>query len=99
VKMMVDRYQCFWMAKNVFHSGIYIKPKKGYFLCVAAHGKDSYFENSRSIVKNFFATIEAEYSGDIFCNGVEGKSDILSRKDCLDMAYRLGAGEASFHGA
>jgi len=89
-KMMIDRFQCAWRAKNILKKGLFEKKKSAAFLSVQASEKQSFFDDARSVVKNFFAVINASYAGEIFCANIEGKGDILKHRDCLKRAYELG---------
>ncbi len=89
-KMMIDRFQCHWRAKEILKLDLKQKPKKGVFLCVEASDREDFFQNGKSIVKNFFATVNTEYSGEVFCKGVDGKNAILTRPEVLHEAMNLG---------
>lgn len=89
-KMMIDRFQCAWRAKYILGKDIYKKRKTGAFISVAASDKKEFFENSKSVVKNLFAAINAEYKKELFCRGAEEKGDVLKHPDCLSKAYELG---------
>ncbi len=86
VKAMVDRWQCYWLDKS---RGEIQKSKKGFFVAVSAQDEDKYFENGRQIAKNFFATIGAEYAGEVLCPNVDAKADILGHKECLEKAKNM----------
>jgi multimeric flavodoxin WrbA len=99
-KMMIDRFQCAWRGKYIFKREIFSarggsafggkKKKAGAFISVAASNKKDFFDNAKSIVKNFFATVNADYREEIFCRGVEKKGDILKHPQVLNKAYELG---------
>ncbi len=89
-KMMIDRFQCHWRADNLLKLGIVRKKKKAVFLCVEASKRDDFQKNARAIAKNFFATVNAEYSGEVLCRGVDGKGAILKYPGVLKEAYMLG---------
>lgn len=88
IKMMIDRFQCQWLAINFFKTYT-PKKKKGIFLCIEASERKDFFENAKAIVKNFFKTIGAEYSGEVLCSGVEGKGEIEKKKMCIEKAKEL----------
>lgn len=97
LKMMIDRFNCLWIKKYILKktgrpAG---RRRMGLFLCVSAFDKKELFENSRKTVRIFFATIDTDYSGDLYCGGVEEKADIKKDKTCLDKAFRLGASLAA----
>jgi len=89
-KMMIDRFQCVWRAKYIFKKEIFKKKRRGSFICVEASKREDFFENAKSIVKNFFATINVEYKWELFCPGIEGKAHILRYPDILKKAFELG---------
>ncbi len=80
-KMMIDRFQCLWRAKEkgqvvppLYHIIMLRDPvcgtrakgqKKGFFICVQAGNRTDFFDNARAIVKNFFATIGASYEKEL----------------------------------
>jgi len=89
-KMMIDRFQCIWRAKYILGKDIFKKNKRGYFFSVEGSTKKDFFENAKSIVKNFFATIDADYKGELFCTGIDGKASILKQPEILKKAYDSG---------
>lgn len=89
-KMMIDRFQCHWRAKEILKIDLGQKRKKGVFLCVEASAREDFLQNAKSIVKNYFATVNAEYSAEIFCTGVDIKEAILNRPEVLEEAKALG---------
>ena len=90
-KMMIDRYQCFWLAKYIYKTCKTMKKKKtGVFISVESSTRQDFFENAKSIIKNFFATIGASYAEELFCPGVEKKGDVLKKIECLKKAYEIG---------
>ncbi len=89
-KMMIDRFQCAWRAKNILKKGLFEKKRIGVFLSVQASSRESFFDNARSIIKNFFAVVSAVYAGEVFCAGIDEKGGISKHKDCLKTAYELG---------
>ncbi len=99
-KMMIDRFQCLWRVKYIFQpkadqplaekKGIFNKRKKGFFISVEASTRKDFFDNAKSIVKNLFATINADYKEELFCSGVDEKGSILKHPDALKKAFELG---------
>jgi multimeric flavodoxin WrbA len=90
-KMMIDRFQCAWRAKNMLKKDIGYKKIPGIFISVEGSGRKDFFENSKAVVKNFFATVNVTYKGDLFCPGVDEKAGILKYPDYLKKAFDLGA--------
>lgn len=89
-KMMIDRFQCQWLGINFFRSYKIEKHKTGVFICVEASNRESFLENAKSIIKNFFATIGASYKYELFCKGVDEKGEVKSRNDCIERAAEIG---------
>lgn len=89
-KMFIDRFQCHWRAKDILGLDLGQKRKKGVFLCVEASERDDFQQNAKAIVKNFFATVNAGYAGEILCKGVDAKGAILKRPEVLEEAIALG---------
>jgi len=90
-KMMVDRFQCLWRAKYILGKDIGFKKIKGIFISVEGSDRKDFFENAKSIVRNLFATINADYTDELFCSNVDEKGSVLERQDCLKKALELGA--------
>jgi multimeric flavodoxin WrbA len=90
-KMMIDRFQCAWRAKNMLKKDIGYKRIPGIFISVEGSERKDFFENSKAVVKNFFATINVAYKEELFCPGVDEKAGILKHPDCLKKAFDLGA--------
>ncbi|MEI7904258.1 MAG: flavodoxin family protein [Candidatus Firestonebacteria bacterium] len=90
LKCMIDRFQCYWMGRFVHKTVETQMRKKGVFLSVQGTEKEKFFLNSRDIVKNFMATINAEYTAELSCKLVDAKLDIQKRLDCLEQAYKIG---------
>ena len=67
------------------------KRKKGVFVSVEGSEREDFFDNARSIVKNLFATINTEYTVELFCSKVDEKASILKHEGCLKKAFELGA--------
>ena len=89
-KMMIDRFQCVWVAKNMRNMDVFTKRIKGAFICAEATQREDFFENAKAIIKNFFATIHASYGDELFCPGVDTKGSVLKKQDMLKKAFGLG---------
>ena len=89
-KAMIDRFQCAWRAKYILKNDIFRKKKVGAFISVQASDRKDFFENSKAIVKNFFAAINVDYREELFCQGAEEKGSVSKRSDCLRKAEELG---------
>ncbi len=89
-KMMIDRFQCIWRAKNMFKKQVFEKRKIGAFISVQGSSRKDFFDNARSIVKNFFVTINADYKEELFCSGIDERDAILRHPELLKTAFNLG---------
>jgi len=89
-KTMIDRFQCVWLAKEILHKDVFVKRIKGSFICVEATDREDFFENSKSIVRHFFATANIAYAEDLLCGGVDAKGKVLDRPECLEKAFDMG---------
>lgn len=90
VKAMIDRYQCLWQAKYVLGKKETSPAKKGGLILVSAANKDKFFQNAESIVKNFFAVLNIEVTGKLYCPNIDSKAKILDYPDYLNQAFKLG---------
>ena len=90
VKTMIDRFQCVWLSKVLLKKELYTIKKPGAFICAEATQREDFFENARSIVRHFFATISIDYKEELFCPGVDSKDSVLKKPECLEKAYELG---------
>jgi len=93
-KMMIDRFQCVWQLKYILNKDTGYKRKKGVFISVEGSDRKDFFDNAKAVVRNLFATVNAEYSGELFCSNVDEKAGILKHPGCLKKAYELGTGLA-----
>lgn len=89
-KMMIDRFQCAWVAKYILKNRMRTKIRKGAFISVAGSYRRDHFESARSIIKAFFATLDIEYAGELFCGGIEKMKEIAQDEKVLNKAYILG---------
>ena len=90
VKIMIDRFQCFWRAKHFLKLDIDSKSKTGTFLCIQAMHKKNHFRNAEEIVRNFFATVGVKYEEGIACEGIDEKGSIAKKPKVLEQAFKLG---------
>jgi multimeric flavodoxin WrbA len=91
LKMMIDRFQCRWMAKYVINkTGSAGRRRRGLFLCVSGSHRKDFFENAKAIVRNLFACLDIDYHGEQFCVGIEKKDDIKNDAASLKKAFELG---------
>jgi multimeric flavodoxin WrbA len=90
-KKMIDRFQCSWRAKYMLkRETAFDKKKRGVFISTEGSTREDFFSNAKSIVQNFFATINIDYFGELFCPGVDEKAGILKHPSILRKAEELG---------
>ena len=89
-KMMIDRFQCAWRAKYILKKETSNKKRNGAFISVEASRRQDFFDNAKAIIKNLFATINADYEEELFCSGVDEKEGILRYPNALKRAFEIG---------
>ncbi len=89
-KMMIDRFQCFWVSKYILKDKPPAKKRRGAFLSVAGSYRKEHFDNAKGVIKAFFATLDIEYAGELFCGGIDKTADIDRDTETLNKAYKLG---------
>ncbi len=89
-KIMIDRFQCAWVSKNILKKDIFKKKKSGAFICTSAAHRKDFFQNARAVVRNLFQVINARYTGELFCHGLEKKGEVKNYTEYLESAYALG---------
>ncbi len=95
VKMMIDRFQFVWLAKNTTSADLFKDRRIGAFLCCEATERVDFFENASSIIRHFFATCNIDYKAEVLCEKVEAKDDVKKRADLLEKSGRIGRSLAS----
>ncbi len=90
LKTLIDRFQCVWLAKNIYNKDVFTKVKKGAFICVEATNREDFFQNARSIIRNFFAILNIEYSQELLCTRLDKKGSVRDHADYLDKSFELG---------
>ncbi|UCH12085.1 MAG: hypothetical protein JSW18_04515 [Candidatus Omnitrophota bacterium] len=63
---------------------------KAALICTEASNREDFFQNAKQIARNFFEVIEAEYTDELFCTGLEKAKDVLNHPEFLKKAYILG---------
>lgn len=89
-KIMIDRFQCYWRYRHVLKKSVQAGKKPGAFIAVEASKREGFLDNAKSIVKNFFATINVEYKEEVFCQGIDQKGEVLKHPDFLENALEMG---------
>ena len=90
LKIMIDRFQSVWVAKNIMKKNVFNEHKKAAFLCVSAANRGDFFDNANFIVRHFFATISAECNDNLFVPMVEEKGDVSTNRDVIKKAQKIG---------
>ena len=93
-KIMIDRFQCYWRYKYIIRKSKTEDREqgRGALILVEASQKENFFDNARSIGRNFFTTINVDYKQELFCTGLENKGEVLKHANLLDKAFELGKG-------
>ncbi|MBD3296200.1 MAG: flavodoxin family protein [Candidatus Omnitrophica bacterium] len=89
-KMMIDRFQCVWVSRNVLGKEVFPRRIKGGFICVEATERDDFIQNARSITRHFFATVNAEYIAEAVCKGLDAKGAVKEHPEYLAEAKLVG---------
>ncbi|MBU4304156.1 MAG: flavodoxin family protein [Candidatus Omnitrophica bacterium] len=89
-KMMIDRFHCYWRARNIVGSIPAGTAKRGGFICVQAGERKDFFNNAAFVMKNFFATVGAEYGEELLCANLEEKGKVSELPALLHKAFSLG---------
>ena len=98
-KAFIDRMQPFYVRKYVLgKKGGRSGKSKGFFISAGATGGKRLFDGARLTMKYFFDTLDADYTGDIFHRGVEGKEAILNVEGALSRAFEKGKWFAALAG-
>lgn len=92
-KALIDRAQLFWHRKYgsgppgpVSHSG----PRRGALIAVGAARGKQLFVGTRMTVKNWFDTLDIEYSGELLIRGVDERGAVRGNEAALREAASLG---------
>lgn len=98
LKAMIDRFHCLWIAKHVLKKKIHRrKATKGYFICSSDSPDNRYFTAARKVVRNLFATLDIEYSGELFCGCAGKKGRVNIDGKARERALRMGKESALRH--
>jgi multimeric flavodoxin WrbA len=92
-KGLIDRSQAIWAKKYLVNDpsmGKRGKRKKGFFISVGATKGQKVFDGAILTVKYFFDALNAEYTGELLCRGVDGKGEILKHPEALKQAREAG---------
>ncbi len=92
-KCLVDRAQLFWHRK--YGSGPpgtaqLPGPRRGALIAVGATRGQQLFVGTRMTVKNWFDTLDIDYSGELLVRGVDERGAVRAHEDALLEAAALG---------
>ena len=91
LKAMIDRFQAVWAAKNLLKLSRGGKKRaKGYFLSAAGSSDRKIFAHAGKIVRNFFATADIDYKGELFCEGFDEKGSVVNDEKAMKKAFMIG---------
>ncbi len=92
LKMLIDRFQCWYHAKYTLDAPFVTDEEKrqGFFICVGALKRKRYCENAIEIVKVFFHNINHQFAGSLVFRGYDEKGAILEDPGALKEAYKAG---------
>ena len=94
-KIMIDRFQCSWKYNLSSDKNTGKIKKTGALILIEASTRDSFLDNAKSIIKNFFATAGINYNEELLCKGIDSKGEILKQPEKLNAAQNLGRKLAS----
>lgn len=91
-KMMIDRFQCWWVAKYVLKQPRSEKKesRRGVFICVGGMKREDFFQGAVKLVKIWFANLNVVYENDLFYPGIDEKGAILNHPTALKEAFAAG---------
>lgn len=91
LKIIIDRCQSVWVKNPLLKNKRQKeKLKKGIFISVSGGNNPKFFQNSKEIVKIFFAVLGVKLFKQLYVPDLEDKGEVLERKPILDRAFRYG---------
>lgn len=91
VKMVIDRLQCFWVAKYLLKQPISGgRRRPGLFICVGGMDRPDLFVGARMTVRAAFATLDVRYNQELVYANVDEKGAILRHPTALQEASSAG---------
>jgi multimeric flavodoxin WrbA len=92
LKIMIDRFQPYWVRKHILkRPSVNNKKRQGIIICVGGADRQSSFKNASSVVRNLFATLDIEPFGSIFYSGIDKAVDMHRKFSAMKRSYRAGA--------
>jgi multimeric flavodoxin WrbA len=93
VKAMIDRCQALWVRKYLLKVTPAITTqgkRRGLYLSVAGNARPNTFQPSIATVKAWFATLDIEYSAELFFAGMDTRDAIIAHPTALRDAFLAG---------
>ncbi|MFW6163133.1 MAG: flavodoxin family protein [Planctomycetota bacterium] len=93
-KRLIDRCQCFWVAKYVLDQPLHDPPRpgrRGLFLSCCGWRERWMFDCARRTFKALFNTLELDFAGELCYPGIDDKGDILDHPIAMAEARAAGA--------
>ena len=93
LKAVIDRCQALWARKKILKQPLRPDNRraKGFLMAVGAWPRgDVAFQGAKNAVKALFATIDADYAGELLFPGVDTKGAIKKREGALVQATEAG---------
>lgn len=92
LKLMIDRCQCIWVKNFLLKNRRRRQGfKKGIFISVSGHRQPRFFENSKEIIKIFFAVLGVRLFKEVYVPRLEYNGQVLKQKSVLNKAFQYGA--------
>jgi len=79
-----------WLAQFEYGKKMFLKARPGAFISVEACTRRDFFDNSRAVVKNLFATIDVKYTCELLVTNMEKKGMANQFPEVLEKACKLG---------
>jgi multimeric flavodoxin WrbA len=91
-KSMIDRGQCFWVAKYRLDNVPWkdLPPRIGAFIATCGANRRDMFDPALSTVKSFYMTLDIKYQYELLVEGMDHKGAVIEHPDILDKARKLG---------
>jgi len=91
LKMMFDRYQCYWVRKYVLkRTAEHNEKRLGFFICVGGLDRQDFFHNAEALVKVFFHNLDTTYTGALFYSGITERGEIALHPTAMREALEHG---------
>ena len=91
-KIIIDRSQCFWVAKYILNAPIFAAKAKvpGVFLSVCGMDRYRFFQNAQQIIKIWFTILNIDYTSELLFPAIDKKGGILNHPSAIEKAKLIG---------